>query len=185
MTGRLIAVVGPSGVGKDSVMAAMGKAEPNIVLAKRVITRPTDSAGEDFEGVSTKLFEARCETGEFALWWSAHGLQYGIPSSIDAEIKTGKDVLANLSRGVLEHAAVRFERFVVISLTAAPDILRARLQKRGRETREEIESRLERSTYALPDTIKPIVLDNSGPIDDTVARALAHLYPVRAKRLIS
>ena len=48
MTGRFIAVVGPSGVGKDSVMQGMAARDPRIVLARRVITRPSDAGGEDF-----------------------------------------------------------------------------------------------------------------------------------------
>ncbi|MGB0905008.1 MAG: phosphonate metabolism protein/1,5-bisphosphokinase (PRPP-forming) PhnN, partial [Mangrovicoccus sp.] len=39
MTGRFIAVVGPSGVGKDSVMAGLMERRPDLLLAKRVITR--------------------------------------------------------------------------------------------------------------------------------------------------
>jgi ribose 1,5-bisphosphokinase len=51
MTGRLIAIVGPSGVGKDSVMIALQKQDARIVLARGVITRPSETGCEDFEGV--------------------------------------------------------------------------------------------------------------------------------------
>ncbi|MEO0912102.1 MAG: hypothetical protein AAFY59_03810 [Pseudomonadota bacterium] len=40
MTGRFIAVVGPSGVGKDSVMAGMAARTGQLKLVRRVITRP-------------------------------------------------------------------------------------------------------------------------------------------------
>ena len=50
--GRLIAVVGPSGVGKDSVMAGLHGAIPDLHLVRRVITRAPDLGGEDYDAVS-------------------------------------------------------------------------------------------------------------------------------------
>ena len=180
MTGRFIAVVGPSGVGKDSVMEAMALAEPRLQLARRVITRPSDAGGETFSETSVKQFKTMRDAGAFALWWPAHGLYYGIPVEVDTALAAGHDVLANLSRGVLEHASTRFESFATIALTASPDVLRARLIARGRENGPEITRRLHRADYALPDGINALQLDNSGPLDDTVARALDLLYPVSA-----
>ena len=59
MRGRFIAVIGPSGVGKDSVMEAMVAGNPKIVLARRVITRPSEAGGEAFDGVSEAEFHRR------------------------------------------------------------------------------------------------------------------------------
>ena len=84
--GRLVAVVGPSGVGKDSVMAALVEADPAWMLARRVITRPSEAGGEDFEGVSEEAFRARDAAGEFLLSWEAHGLHYGVPRAIEQAV---------------------------------------------------------------------------------------------------
>ena len=94
----------------------------------------------------------------------------------------GRDVLANLSRAVLTEAKLRFDRFEVLSLTAAPEVLAARLRGRGRESEAEITARLARAERALPDHIAAIEIDNSGPLKQTVALALAALYPERAAR---
>lgn len=179
MNGRFIAVVGPSGVGKDSVMEALAAADPRIVLARRVITRASALGGEYFEEVTQSEFRARSASGEFAVSWSAHGLHYAIPASVEAHLHDGKDVLANLSRAALTNAKDRFASFEVINLTASSDILAARLASRGRETVAQIESRLARASTALPDGISARVIDNSGAIDQTVQVILAHLYPVR------
>ena len=132
MPGRLIAVVGPSGVGKDTVMAALANCHPNLALAHRVITRPATAIGEEFDGVSLEQFHEMKQGGAFALAWEAHGLCYGIPIGIEATLANGTDVLANLSRAVLPTAASKFKGMVVLSLTARTEILQKRLEDRGR-----------------------------------------------------
>jgi ribose 1,5-bisphosphokinase len=180
MIGRFIAVVGPSGVGKDSVMEALAAHDPRLIKAQRVITRPGDAGGETFESVSEKEFFAREAEGRFALSWSAHGLRYAIPVSVDAHLQAGQDVLANLSRAVLVAAQKRFVRFAVISLSADYETLSGRLAGRGRETAEQIQQRLNRVVAALPDGIETLEIDNSGSLSQTATAIAAHLYPVRA-----
>jgi len=175
--GRFIAVVGPSGVGKDSVMQAMAARDPRIVLARRMITRPSDAGGEDFDGVAVEEFHALHAADAFALSWKAHGLHYAIPATVDAYLQEGRDVLANLSRAVLIRAKDRFAQFEVINLTADRDVLAARLSARGRETAAQIAGRLDRAAAGLPDGITALHLDNSGSLDQTVQTALDHLYP--------
>lgn len=180
MTGRFIAVVGPSGVGKDSVMSAMAQAEPRLVLARRTITRPSAAVGEDFDGVTEDRFAQMRSAGEFALSWPAHGLQYAIPIGVDQTLATGCDVVANLSRAQLVAAQDRFERCEIISLSATREVLAHRLTARGRETKEQVEQRLDRARYALPEGVMAHVIDNSGALDETVQAVLRLLYPVRS-----
>ena len=179
MTGRFIAVVGPSGVGKDSVMQALAVREPSFILARRVITRPSDAGGEDFDGVTEVAFQRRVDAGDFALHWSAHGLQYGIPRSVDEVLAQGLDVVANLSRAVLSEANARFAWFEVINLTATRDVLAARLTARGRETATQISARLDRSVCPLPADIQVHSVDNSRALNLTVQDIRERLYPVR------
>jgi ribose 1,5-bisphosphokinase len=180
MSGRLIAIVGPSGVGKDSVMRALADQDNRFVLARRVITRPGDAGGEDFDAISEGGFLARQANGDFALSWPAHGLHYGIASSIDDQLAQGKDVLANLSRAVLTQARDRFDRFTVILLTANQHALAARLRDRGRESEAEIARRLQRANFEIPKEIDAKSVDNSGPIEQTIATISALLHPVSA-----
>jgi ribose 1,5-bisphosphokinase len=177
MTGRLIAVVGPSGVGKDSVIAALCAARPGLRAVRRVITRPPGLGGEAFEAVDRATFEARRAAGDFALAWGAHGLFYGIPAGVAADLARGGDLLANLSRAVLTEAAARFPGLVVLQLTARPDVLAARLGGRGRETGADIAARLARPGAPIPPGLPVVTVSNDGPIGRTVAAALAALYP--------
>lgn len=177
--GRLIAVVGPSGVGKDSVMEALCVKRPDLVRVRRVVTRAPEAGGEDIEAVTPALFAARAAGGDFALHWQAHGLSYGIPNNVQEPLARGQDVLANLSRGMLGQAARVFPGLHVLHITARPEVLAERLAWRGREGRAEIARRLARPAAVFPEGLAVIEIDNSGPLERAVAAALSALYPER------
>jgi ribose 1,5-bisphosphokinase len=177
MTGRLIAVVGPSGVGKDAVMRALVDATPRLGRVRRVITRPPEPAGEDHLSVSEPEFRSLAAQGAFLLHWQAHGLLYGIPADVTGELAQGRDMLVNLSRAVLTRGAQSVARFEVIALDARRDVLAARLAARGRESADQIAERLSRVAEPLPEGFKIHEIDNSGALPATVARVRAHLYP--------
>lgn len=178
--GRLFAVVGPSGAGKDTLIDAARAARPDLVIARRVITRPTAAGGEDFDGVSLSEFNARKSAGGFALDWKAHGLNYAIPAEPIAQRGTGRDVLFNGSRAALDAAAGHFPDLIVIRITAPSAVLMERLLARGRETRDEIAQRISRASYDIPAGLNVIDVVNDGPLDTATARFLAALQPVSA-----
>lgn len=175
--GRLIGVVGPSGAGKDSVIAGLIAARPGLTCLRRTITRPAEAGGEVFDAVSAQEFAARQAAGDFVLTWGAHGLFYGIPREGLAPLAEGRDLLVNLSRGVLAQAMALGRRLSVLQVTARPETLAARLAQRGRETAEEIGGRLARQVAAFPPGIDIVTVANDGPLHETVAAALAGLYP--------
>lgn len=161
--GAFIAVVGPSGAGKDSLIRAALTARSDVTTARRVITRPSDPT-EDFDPVDENVFEARLRAGHFALHWTAHGLSYGIPVEVDNDLSAGRHLLANLSRGVIDQARRRFQPFQVLVVDAPTDVLAIRLAARGREDPEDIQERLERAVYLRPDGPDVTVIDNSGDL---------------------
>lgn len=175
--GRFIAVIGPSGVGKDSVMAGLVARHPTLFPVRRAITRPADAGGERHEPLSVEAFRQRESRGAFVLSWRAHGLRYGIPAVILPLIEAGRDVLANLSRGIVGEAAARFPRLEVLSLTADPHILTQRLTRRGRETPEDIAARLARDTRPLPPRLRVHDIANDGALAEAIDASSRALYP--------
>ncbi|MGI1663636.1 phosphonate metabolism protein/1,5-bisphosphokinase (PRPP-forming) PhnN [Palleronia sp. KMU-117] len=183
--GRLVAVVGPSGVGKDTVIAGLCAARPDLFRVRRAITREAAAVGEDFEALSRAEFAAAEAAGAYALSWRAHGLAYGIPAGVHGVLGAGQDAVANLSRGVLDRARSVFPGMAVLALTAGPAVLAARLAARGRESAGDVAGRLARAgayEVAGDDVIR---VSNDGPVEATVARVLAALYPDSAWRLSS
>ena len=172
MTGRLIAVVGPSGVGKDSLIEGMIAGWPKLQRVRRVITRPAAAGGEDFEGVSVDRFNKMIAAGAFALHWEAHGLKYGIPTQAYDDVLAGAELIANLSRSKLAEAAEAFPHMHILSVTASPEILAKRLAVRGRESEEDIARRLARRASTPPRGVPLTVIDNSGSLQASVNAAL-------------
>ena len=175
MTGRLVAVAGASGVGKDTLIDALARAEPGLLRVRRAITRPP-GPGEAFDSVTPEAFAAMRAAGAFCLAWEAHGLAYGIPAAVADHVRGGGEAVANLSRGVLAEAAALMPT-IVLHLTARPETLAARLGARGREGAAAIAGRLVRAGAGLPDGLGPVVeIANDGPFAATLAAARAALY---------
>lgn len=173
--GRLIAVVGPSGVGKDSVMEGIIAACPAVKRVKRTITRAPDLGGEDYFSVSPSEFAQAVEEGAFCVHWGAHDLHYGIPVQTLSDVSNGQQCLANFSRKALITAASVFERMIVLNITAKPATLAKRLAARGRESSEAIAKRLATADKPLPEGIETVHVGNDGPLHETVEAALMAL----------
>lgn len=177
--GTLILVVGPSGAGKDTLIAAAEAARPDLHVPRRIITRPRD-AGEPSCALSEAAFAALRRAGRLALVWRAHGLHYGLRAGIEPRLRSGQSVLANVSRGVIAAACARYAPCRVVLVTAPAPVLAARLAARGREDARGIADRLTRADYPLPEAPGTVTIDNAGCLEAATARFIAALPSIRA-----
>lgn len=163
MSGCWVFVCGPSGAGKDSVLAwARGAlvARSDIVFARRLVTRPAQP-GSDHDPIDPEDYSFLRGSGAFAWHWQAHGFGYAVPLRYAHQVAWGRVVVVNGSR---EHAqellASPWMRRVLV--TAPPAQLVARLRHRGREAPAAIVSRLARNARVTLDA--DLVIHNDASI---------------------
>jgi ribose 1,5-bisphosphokinase len=172
--GALVAVVGPSGAGKDTLIAlarALCAQDSRIVFPRRIVTRPP-SAAEDHDSVTPSEFDAAIGQGGYAFWWEAHGLKYALSAAIDTELRNLNTVVCNVSRAVVRRLRERYANVTVVLVTAPKEVLLARLAARGRESEGDMAGRIERA--AIDDLAPDIVIENIGDPHDG-ARRLAQV----------
>jgi ribose 1,5-bisphosphokinase len=153
--GTLVLVVGPSGAGKDTLIAIAREligADERVSFPRRIVTRESSPA-EVHDTMTTEDFDAAARDGGFAFWWPAHGLKYALSAAIDDDLRRGVTVVVNVSRAVV--AQLRRDYACKVVLVDAPRDVRAqRLAARSRRADGDQAARLDRAGEAfVPDLV--------------------------------
>ena len=131
--GLFVAIVGPSGAGKDALIrglaARLGEAD-GVFYARRVVTRPAD-AFEDHDTLAEADFAAARAAGRFALAWRAHGLSYGVPREIEARLAAGHAVVCNVSRAMVAEVRRLYSPNLIVLVTGKVKVPRLRRIERN------------------------------------------------------
>lgn len=181
MRAHLIYVIGASGSGKDSLIR-YGRERlsehPGVVFAHRYITRPADAGGENHVALSQQEFDAREQARLFALSWRSHGNAYGIGIEINQWLAKDITVVVNGSREYLSEARRRYPDMLPVWIEVSPEVLRSRLEARGRENAAAIEARLARNRATLKPAGRSIIISNDGSLaeagEEFVATITSH-----------
>ena len=175
MMGCWVFVCGPSGAGKDSVIALVRKAlekRTDIIFARRIVTRAAQQ-GSDHEPATAQQFEALRSRGGLAWHWQAHGFSYGIAQRYAQQVAWGRIVVVNGSREHAQQIALHPLVHCVL-VSAAPWQLEARLAQRGRDDPDAIAGRLVRNER-LDAIGADLLIDNGGPPENAGAALCRHL----------
>jgi guanylate kinase len=148
-TGRLVVLVGPSAVGKSTVVRCVRERLPELVFSVSATTRaprPGEVDGRDYRFVTRAEFDTMIEKGELLEWAEIHGglQRSGTPAApVRAALAAGKPVLVEVDlEGARSIRKAMSEAVLVFLAPPSWDELVARLTARGTESPEVIERRL-------------------------------------------
>jgi guanylate kinase len=150
--GILFVISAPSGAGKTTLVEALRKTA-NLFYSISCTTRAPRGGeinGEHYQFLSNADFRARLEAGDFLEHAQVHGDYYGtLREPVLTNLKNGADVLIDIdTQGAAtirncDDPIIREALADVFIMPPDLDELRRRLRKRGTETEEQINRRLE------------------------------------------
>jgi guanylate kinase len=157
-SGILFVISAPSGAGKTTLVEAVRKTS-DLFYSVSCTTRAPRSGetdGEDYQFLSDTDFRAKVGAGDFLEHAQVHGDFYGtLREPVLTNLKNGVDVLIDIdTQGAAtirncDDPVIRQALTDVFIMPPDLDELRQRLRKRGTETEEQIERRLETATREM------------------------------------
>jgi guanylate kinase len=146
---QAVVLVGPSGVGKGTIVNHIVRNYPEVHLSISATTRdprPGEVDGVNYYFIDHAEFDAMIYSEAFLEWAEVHGHnKYGTPRGpIESALAQGKSVLFEIDlQGARQIRQTMPEARLVFLLPPDWDELVRRLRERGTESEEEISRRLE------------------------------------------
>ncbi|KAI8468682.1 MAG: P-loop containing nucleoside triphosphate hydrolase protein [Monoraphidium minutum] len=186
---RVVVISGSSGVGKDSVIAELRRARPElhfVITATSRPMRPGEAHGVDYFFVTKDEFEGWIAGGQLLEHAVVYGEYKGIPrQQVEAALARGTDVVMRLD--VQGAATVRRLMPEVVSIFLAAEseaALAARLVGRATEPLEKLVTRVQtaREEIARMGEFDYVVVNRAGCIEDA-AGAIAGIIDAEKRRV--
>ena len=175
--GQLIAVAGPSGVGKSTVVRRVVELRPEVWLSVSATTRdprPGEQNGIDYLFLKTEAFD-QLQTSNGLLESAEYGgNRYGTPREpVEAHLVAGDDVLLEIDvQGVRQVQEALSGASAVFIAPPSWEALKNRLVARGTEDEDSLLRRLavaEREMSAQPEFDSVLI---NADVDETATRLL-------------
>ena len=148
MKGQILLISGPSGSGKSTLINRLMKEEKDIYFSISCTTREIrqgEKDGVDYYFLSVDEFKKGIENGEFLEWALVHKNYYGTSlKPVLKAFKENKIVIFDIDVQGFDIARSKFKDEItsVFITTKNSTELRTRLEKRGTNTQDDIERRL-------------------------------------------
>jgi guanylate kinase len=146
--GNLFVVAAPSGAGKSSLVKALLELDSHVQPSVSHTTRPPrgqEKHGREYFFVSPQDFDSLVLADGFVEWAFVHGHRYGTSKrAIEERIAQGADVILEIDfQGALQIKRIFTNAVLIFILPPSWEELRARLQRRGEDSPQDIELRLQ------------------------------------------
>lgn len=166
-TGQIFIVSAPSGAGKTSVVMRVIEKLKNLMPIQKVITyttrpkRSVETDGIDYHFLTPQDFLNKKAQDFFLETTQYNGYYYGSPKSITHDVKHGKSFIIVTDMPGAKNLKTNLLPSAVTIWITIPNIqeLRKRLEKRGTDSPEVIEKRLEMARKEMAQEAKENFFD--------------------------
>ncbi len=146
--GNLYVVAAPSGAGKSSLVKALMELDSHIFPSTSHTTRIArgqEKHGREYYFVSDAEFDALIAQDAFFEWANVHGKRYGTSRmAIESRLAKGEDVILEIDfQGAYQIKKLFPEAVLIFILPPSLDELRGRIDRRGEDTLDSIELRMQ------------------------------------------
>ena len=152
--GNLYVVAAPSGAGKSSLVKALMELDAGVEHSVSHTTRAP--RGQEFHGreyffVNDEDFDNMIKANAFLEWAHVHGNRYGTSrTTIEERIAKGLDVILEIDfQGAIQIKKIFSNAVLIFILPPSWDELKSRLQRRGEDSADVIEVRLQNAAQEM------------------------------------
>ena len=152
--GNIFVVAAPSGAGKSSLVKALMELDSAVQPSVSHTTRPPrgqEKHGREYFFVPHAEFDAMVEADAFVEWAHVHGQRYGTSKkAIEDRIAKGADVILEIDfQGATQIRKTFANALTIFILPPSWEELRSRLERRGEDSAEVIELRLQNAAEEM------------------------------------
>jgi len=172
----LVVLSGPSGAGKDAVIAKLKDSDFPIERIVTVTTRPrraSESDSVDYHFVSPQTFQKMIRGKKLLEWANVYGNWYGVPKEVVKQaLERGQDVMLRTDvQGAATIKKTMPQAILIFLMPASMEELDTRLKQRHTESSLDLAVRTriaEEEIKKLP-LFDYVVFNRQGKIDSAVA----------------
>ena len=185
----LVVISGPSGVGKDAVLAHLRATHPNACFVVTATTRPPRSRerdGDDYHFLRDKEYDRLLAEDGFLENATVYGHRYGVPKApVREALARGQDVIVRVDM----QGAGTIKRLVpnavfIFLAPASLEELEERLRRRNTEGQSDLRLRLDtaRQEMACQEGFDHVVINREGGLAEAVSQILAIIEEERQRQ---
>ncbi|MCW2310685.1 guanylate kinase [Rhodoferax antarcticus] len=152
--GNLFVVAAPSGAGKSSLVKTLMELDSHVQPSVSHTTRAPrgqEKHGREYFFVSETEFDAMVQANAFVEWAHVHNHRYGTSKkAIEERMSQGADVILEIDfQGALQIKQIFANAATIFILPPSWEELRSRLERRGEDSSEVIEVRLQNAALEM------------------------------------